>query len=453
MSDILRRSSRLAAKKLLKQQGSQQQDVDEPEQTREEICQEADNASPLDDQSPLQVSGNIHGNAATSSHASRHKSRTCSTAPSSIRRLQAEAGFEAEKKLLDLQRQQREAEAELIRKELELKKLQIEEDLRSSHSQRSSKNSNKLSTTTDSIHHLRTREWIDRIPETNINNGPTDDRQTNNRLTYDGQTSNRLALSELNNSPSDDKLEKFMTRQTLKLDLPLFSDNPLDWPNFISQFKETTNICKLTNLENMNRLQKSLTGKARSTVQALLTLPNKVDLVISTLERRFGRPKYVIDEMISQTRKIPPFKEENLESIIDFANIIQNLTATIESLNCQEHLLNPQLLKELTEKLSCNFKLRWGERSRFLLKPNLSDFSIWIQEIADAACMVSKPKFYSNDFKSTKKGYKEFTLSTIENKTQVLKCIFCKKTNHSIEKCRLFLNKNVDERWIVEVDN
>lgn len=87
------------------------------------------------------------------------------------------------------------------------------------------------------------------------------------------------------------------------------------------------------------------------------------------MERRFARPKYITDEMFSQTRRIPSFKEDNLESIIDFANIIQNLTAMIESLDCQEHLLNPQLLKELAEKLSSNFKLRWGERNRFLLNP------------------------------------------------------------------------------------
>lgn len=67
----------------------------------------------FDDQSPLlEVSGNSQKNAVASNHAggSVHKSRTYSTAASSIKRLQAEA----ERKLLELK--------------LQLKKLQIEEE-------------------------------------------------------------------------------------------------------------------------------------------------------------------------------------------------------------------------------------------------------------------------------------------------------------------------------------
>ncbi|KAL7723719.1 hypothetical protein ACLKA6_018737 [Drosophila palustris] len=57
-------------------------------------------------------------------------------------------------------------------------------------------------------------------------------------------------------------------------DLPEFSGLPEQWPMFIIAFKETTNAYKYTNLENLTRLQKALTGAAKNLVAALLIYPS-----------------------------------------------------------------------------------------------------------------------------------------------------------------------------------
>lgn len=57
-------------------------------------------------------------------------------------------------------------------------------------------------------------------------------------------------------------------------------------------------MCGFTSAENVVRLLKCLKGDALETVQALLVSPDGADDVIQQLERRFGRPEYIIKRLI-----------------------------------------------------------------------------------------------------------------------------------------------------------
>lgn len=74
---------------------------------------------------------------------------------------------------------------------------------------------------------------------------------------------------------------KFIARQGFNKDLPIFTGEPTEWPNFIIQFEETTNMCEFSDRETMQRLQKCLKGKARDSVHALLNLPDQLNQVMS----------------------------------------------------------------------------------------------------------------------------------------------------------------------------
>jgi hypothetical protein len=57
---------------------------------------------------------------------------------------------------------------------------------------------------------------------------------------------------------------KLLARQVLGIDLPKFSGDAKEWPNFIMTYRRTTKDCNLLESENMERLQKCLLDTARN---------------------------------------------------------------------------------------------------------------------------------------------------------------------------------------------
>lgn len=72
------------------------------------------------------------------------------------------------------------------------------------------------------------------------------------------------------------QISKVLLRQSLPKDLPLFSGDSSEWPNFIYQFRHSTKVCGYTDEENQCRLQKCLKGSAGKVVQSLLIMPQNV---------------------------------------------------------------------------------------------------------------------------------------------------------------------------------
>lgn len=180
----------------------------------------------------------------------------------------------------------------------------------------------------------------------------------------------------------NESLDKFLTRQGIDKNLPVFYGCYEEWPNFIVQYTTSTNICEFSDAENLIRLQKCLRGEARETVQALLISPNNVDKIIKTLKNRFGRSECIIESLIDKVRKFPNLKEDNFEMIISFANNVQNILATVETLGSNGYLNNSSLRNELLAKLPVNLKLKWAEHIQLVEEPNLVDFSNWLQDIS-----------------------------------------------------------------------
>jgi hypothetical protein len=56
----------------------------------------------------------------------------------------------------------------------------------------------------------------------------------------------------------------------LGLDLPKFSGKASEWPSFVTTYRRTTDDCQLKESEKMERLRKSLEGKARQCVKMVL---------------------------------------------------------------------------------------------------------------------------------------------------------------------------------------
>jgi len=133
--------------------------------------------------------------------------------------------------------------------------------------------------------------------------------------------------------PSDTDWKKFTARQAAGKDLPYFDGKPEEWPTFIASYHRTNELWQFTPEKKLIRLQRCLRGKANETVSSLLNIPDSVDEITKILQNRFGRPEYIIRTLIDKVKKSSSARQDDMEYLMDFSNLISNLVATMKSFN------------------------------------------------------------------------------------------------------------------------
>ena len=172
--------------------------------------------------------------------------------------------------------------------------------------------------------------------------------------------------------------------------LPLFTGKPEEWQSFVEAFTTTTNEFQYSNLHNIMRLRDAITGRARETVEALLSNSANVGAIMQVLKETYGRPEQLIKSQIEKVRKFVPLAEDNFEQLISFANSVNNMATFLKNANGEHHLYNPTLLCELVGKLPASRQLQWAEKCILLSRTaTILDFSDWLDNIRRVLNMLS----------------------------------------------------------------
>lgn len=170
------------------------------------------------------------------------------------------------------------------------------------------------------------------------------------------ETKNNEAFREIKN---DVRLLNTMTtmlaRNSNCTNMKHFDGNPKHWPEFIRQYKLTTESCEFSSAENIHRLSKCSTGEALSAVQNLLLVSNNDEDIIRILQTRFGRPELIIGTMVTESRNLA--KVHDWCSFINFSMVVQNLAVIIDGHS--NHIYNPELYLQhycinYQKHISCN---------------------------------------------------------------------------------------------------
>ena len=106
-----------------------------------------------------------------------------------------------------------------------------------------------------------------------------------------------------------------------KLKLNNFDGNPLEWPEWASMFIATVDQRPIPDSEKMSHLKTLLTGKARSAISGMGYSGQFYGAAWSILERKFGRPRVIIDEQLESLRKASQVKPHNSTGLISFSVI------------------------------------------------------------------------------------------------------------------------------------
>ncbi len=246
--------------------------------------------------------------------------------------------------------------------------------------------------------------------------------------------------------------DKFIARQTIGKELPIFGGQPEEWPAFIAQYKYTTDACKFTDIENLYRLQKSLKGMAKEMVQGLLTSPDNVNLIIKKLGRIFGRPEFIIDSLMKKAREAPSPVHGKPGTMVSFENVVSNIVATVKTLDRSEHLMNPSLLRHLVNKMDSIYKEKWAEFQiyRDIGVPSLDDFSTWLGVTSNAALLLASPAdilgWNKTDDRYKRKEHFSVAVEP-EREKKRLSCWYCDTDGHALDKCSKLKAETIENRW------
>jgi len=154
-------------------------------------------------------------------------------------------------------------------------------------------------------------------------------------------------------------------------------------------------------------------------------------------------------------------KENRFETLLELSNAVRNAVSTMKSLKCTGHLNNPTILKNIALKLPGMLQLSWGEERAKGEDLNLEMLADWLSKKAKAASYMScfqasagKPPDLARQFERRDGGRtsRVYTASEDEWNSDSRSgdhrtCIFCKKENPPLYKCKEFLKLGVPERW------
>ncbi|KAG5870459.1 hypothetical protein JTB14_032741 [Gonioctena quinquepunctata] len=199
-------------------------------------------------------------------------------------------------------------------------------------------------------------------------------------------------------------------------------------------------MCQYSEDETMVKLWKSLRGETKSSVSAMMMTSKNLELIMKTLQMRVGRPELILDIILVEMSAIPHMKELNIDKLISFSDEVNNLVATMKSLDNYGHYYNPQLLEQFVNKLPDRLKLEWGEV--VLLnhgRVNMEKFFLWISDIADAATYVTTPcKKYQGQIA-------DIVLNAIRSEKSPKAG---DKKSHSVNTCDKLKADDIDTRWV-----
>lgn len=244
-------------------------------------------------------------------------------------------------------------------------------------------------------------------------------------------------------------------------DLPEFSGVAEEWPRFIAAYEETTRTFGYTDLENLLRLQKSLTKDARAAVESMMIHPQSVPSIIDALHFQFGRPELLIRSQVQKLRQIKVLTEDDFQGFINFALKIRNMATLFYAVKATQHLDNPMLLEEVVSKLPNSRKLAWATYiSTLSTPPTLAHFDDWISYAARMTSLVDTTVYgTTSKAKPQPKGVFVMTnTDEVDNQPQVQernetvnegrRCLMCGDASHQVDQCTKFLDMNKNDRWV-----
>lgn len=253
-----------------------------------------------------------------------------------------------------------------------------------------------------------------------------------------------------------------------KLDLPTFSGKYDEWLPFNNLFTARVhNNRNLDPVEKLHYLMGVVTGDAKLEIEKLIITDESYEIARDILDKQFNHPREVANTYMRKLIDVEPLASENASELRKFICNVKDCSASLKQLGLPVDNWGYILLYVLQTKIPNATYVKWGEElgaSREI--PELSKFLEFLEkryrtlEMVQTSDKTDKEAKKStkalhtktNDqpsAKSTSKGFqkKKFQNKPFENKkTNNKSCALCNASDHSISRCKRFLNNTPQQR-------
>ena len=235
-----------------------------------------------------------------------------------------------------------------------------------------------------------------------------------------------------------------------------FSGEPLQYPAWRMSFQTLIEGRNISPAERIHYLKEYLIDDAYDCVESLLLNPSADSYfeAIALIDKRYGNSYTIACAFKSKIANWPKIGSRDSHGLRKFSDYLKQCEVAARS-NPSLRVLNDDTQNRLMlEKLPDWLVSRWARvvhrvRENTQLYPSFAQFVSFLCNEADIAC--EPLTLLSNDRKMSQptsiKFQKGQTLHTIqENPPASIKCIFCDKSNHTIDKCFKFKAKTMEEK-------
>uniref|UniRef100_A0A336MKS5 CSON003154 protein n=1 Tax=Culicoides sonorensis TaxID=179676 RepID=A0A336MKS5_CULSO len=251
-------------------------------------------------------------------------------------------------------------------------------------------------------------------------------------------------------------LSKWTARQTVPQHLSKFAGERGEWASFINAYETSTELCSLSDAENLGRLQKCLAEPARRYVSHLLNDPKNVGKIIETLKMVYGNPKKILKEMFDEIRQHDHIIENDLPSIVKYGLAVQNICAMIKSSRLEGYASNPLILEEIVEKLPKSLQFAWAQAVGDKEISGLNEFDSWLSGLTRNLCknlgtidISSADKKQRITIKRRNNTKEDVHVVQDKNFNSDFTCFACSGSCKDLSSCDTFKLLNDDCKWQV----
>ena len=233
-----------------------------------------------------------------------------------------------------------------------------------------------------------------------------------------------------------------------------FDGDPCAYPEFITAFKVIVdNNPNMTSMEKMLRLKDKLRGAALSAVGGLAFTDADYASALSILESRFGGRDRLIQDSLKRLRALQTLPSSGSpQGLREFADTVTSSLNKLRNIGDTNNIHSDTLIREVVAKLPTKerdavFEMCVSSGQAL----NLETLEPWLQRRAEI-CMLSAEYTKSEAVVQNDEAIGRTSQSS-RNRTFSVKsgvtCTVCKNGEHQLDKCRVFLRKDVNGRWTI----
>ncbi|XP_041460914.1 uncharacterized protein LOC121412065 [Lytechinus variegatus] len=243
------------------------------------------------------------------------------------------------------------------------------------------------------------------------------------------------------------------TSQLPKIDVPMFSGEPMNYPLWKNAFDCMVDAKPISDSNKLNYLNTYVCGKAKEIVEHYLLLgeDDGYQKARAEIDSRFGNPSAL---SVAYTRKLcswPGIESKDASGLRDFSDFLQKVLSAKTKVKNLGILDFPQENAKLVAKLPQYLEDEWREEIdswRETKSPqSYPSFSCFVGFVKKAADRANIPELEPLRLNLSKRAQNEnariFSISGLEDGNST--CPFC-DGNHHLESCASFMMKPIAER-------